>query len=555
MLLKDSVIYGGGRAVQKLLAALMLPLFTAYLTRSDYGIIGMVVVFMAALDVFVTLGFDMAFSRFYFDSDEPSSRSKVITHTFYVDFFFPGILLGVILAFMPQISSAIMGGPGYTTYFFLGTATLFFTNLSDLPFQLMRLDHRPWTFTAFTAARVGLQLPMAVILLVVLDMGLTGYLLANLITAIIINIAALPFYVTRLRPLLDLRLMRSMFAFAIPSMFFAISFYFLKFSDRYFILRYRGQSEVGLYTVANSLAQPIYVAGMAFRMAWPQWHYARLSDPARHKQLVARSSTYFMTLNGLLLVAAAVFLPLVIHVLLSSSYWSVGPTTFVLTISVAVNNLYFILWVGANVAKKNRMIPFIALVASAVNVGLNFLVVPVWGMYGAAWTTVLGFAILAVLVFFLSRHYYPIPYEWGRLLKLLLATVLSCGAAWGIAALAGVSPAASIGRLLVGTTLAATALVLFCITLWVTRFFTPSERRWLVAKARIKGRGGQVEPPVEAHVADSAAEAPSVSAARAVPDPEAGGGAEPRPAAQAHRPAEGHEEAGDGPGERDVTDR
>jgi O-antigen/teichoic acid export membrane protein len=498
LLLKDSVIYGGGRALQKLLAALMLPLFTAFLSADDYGVIGMVVAFTTLLDVFVTLGFDVAFSRFFFDSDEPSSRSKVITHTFYVDFFFPGILLGVVMAFMPQISRLIMGADGYTTYFLIGTATLFFTNLSDLPFQLMRLEHRPWTFTAFTAARVGLQLPMAVILLAVFDMGTTGYLLANLVTAVIINIAALPFYVTRLRFVLDLQLTRSMFAFAIPAMFTAISFYFLKLSDRFFLLHYKGQAEVGLYTVANSLAQPLYVAGMAFRMAWPQWHYARLSDPALHKRLVARSSTYFMTLNGFLIVAAAVFLPLVIHVLLNSKFWSVGPTTFVLTLSISVNNLYFIFWVGANVAKKNRLIPFIALVASAVNIGLNFLVVPIWGMYGAAWTTVLGFAILAVLVFFVSRHWYPIPYEWGRLLKTLLATVLGCGAAFGIGALVGLSPSLSLGRLVASTALAALALVLFGIILWVTRFFTPSERRRMAAAAHIRRRGEPAPPALGA---------------------------------------------------------
>ena len=61
------MIYGGGRMLQKFLTALMLPLFTAFLTKSDYGIVGMVVTVTTFLDVFVTLGFDVAFTRFYFD--------------------------------------------------------------------------------------------------------------------------------------------------------------------------------------------------------------------------------------------------------------------------------------------------------------------------------------------------------------------------------------------------------------------------------------------------------------------------------------------------------
>src|SRR5665647_2915453 len=424
LLLKDSVIYGAGRAMQKFLTALMLPLFTAFMTRSDYGVLGMVVTVTTFLDVFVTLGFDVAFTRFYFDDKDPRQHSRIITHVFFVDFFYPGVLLGVLIAFMPQISSLIMGGPGYTLYFDIGVATLFFTNLSDLPFTLMRLEHRPWTFTSFTLARVLVQVPMAVVFLAVFHLGPKGYLLANLITAILLNLAATPFYVPKLRFLWDRRLMKQMLAFAIPAMFTAISFFFLKLSDRFFLLHYQGKAEVGLYTVASALAQPLYVVGMAFRMAWPQWHYTRLNEPEKHKLLVARSSTYFMAINAILLALIGLYLPLVIHVLLARGFWSVGPTTFVLTLSVALYNLYFIFWVGANVAKKNRLIPVITLVASGVNIGLNFLLVPVYGMYAAAWTTLIGFGILVVLVYFISNRWYPVPYEWRRLIVLGVAAAV-----------------------------------------------------------------------------------------------------------------------------------
>ena len=183
LLLKDSVIYGGGRMLQKFLTALMLPLFTAFLTKSDYGIVGMVVTVTTFLDVFVTLGFDVAFTRFYFDDKSPKHRSDVITHVFYVKCFYPAILLGALMALMPWISSTLMGGGGYTIYFDIGVATLFFTNLSDLPFTLMRLEHRPWTFTTFTIARVLIQVPMAVVFLAVFHWGPAGYLGANLVTA------------------------------------------------------------------------------------------------------------------------------------------------------------------------------------------------------------------------------------------------------------------------------------------------------------------------------------------------------------------------------------
>jgi peptidoglycan biosynthesis protein MviN/MurJ (putative lipid II flippase) len=231
---------------------------------------------------------------------------------------------------------------------------------------------------------------------------------------------------------------------------------------------------------------------MAFRMAWPQWHYAKLNEPEKHKHMVARSSTYFMAFNGILLVLVGFYLPLVIHVLLNQKFWSVGPTTFVLTLSVALYNLYFIFWIGANVAKKNRLIPVITLVASAVNVGLNFLLVPEYGMWAAAWTTTIGFGILAVLVYFVSNKWYPIPYEWRRLLIILGATVLTLGAGWAIGWAAGVSVSEPLTDLILGSLAMTPALLLFPLVLWAGGFFTPGEQDRLRAAARrLAGRRGQ----------------------------------------------------------------
>jgi len=492
LLFKDSVIYGGGRALQMFFTALMLPLFTSLMSASDYGVVGMVVTVTTFLDIFVTLGFDVAFTRFYFDASDRFHRDKVVTHVFYVDFVYPGVLLGGLIAFMPQISQLIMGAPGYTLYFDIGVATLFFQNLSDLPFQLMRLEHRPWTFTSFVIARVAIQVPMTVVFLAVFHWGPAGYLGANLITAMILNLGALPFWVRRLRLLWDWPLMKSMLNFAIPAMFTAVSFYFLKLSDRFFLLHNQGKAAVGLYTVSNSLAQPLYIVGMAFRMAWPQWHFAKLNEPELHKRMVSRSSTYFMAFNAILLAMAGMYLPLLMHLLLNQKFWSVGPTTFVLTLSVALYNLYFIFWIGANVAKKNRMIPFITLIASGVNVSLNFVLIPRYGIWAAAWTTVIGFGILAVLVYFVSNKWYPIPYEWRRLIILGCGAALTLGLAWVIGHAAGLSVDEPLGALLVDTLLITPALLVFPVLFKLTRFFTPKESAQIRhILRRLTGRSGR----------------------------------------------------------------
>ena len=64
----------------------------------------MVVTVTTFLDVFVTLGFDVAFSRFYFDDKSEAARRRVITNVFYVSTVYPLILLGTVGLLMPQLA-------------------------------------------------------------------------------------------------------------------------------------------------------------------------------------------------------------------------------------------------------------------------------------------------------------------------------------------------------------------------------------------------------------------------------------------------------------------
>ncbi len=496
LLLKDSVIYGAGSTIQKFLMVFLMPLYTAYLTPADYGVVGMVNVTAQFIYVFINLGFDVAMSRFYFDDHSEERRRKVIGATFLAWTVYPAIILGLLIAFMPQITPVLMGPGDYALYFNLGMLNIFFTNWNSIPVMLWRLDHKPWVFTGFMLARIITQVALSVLLVVVLQWGIYGVLVGTLVSSFVMNAASLPTYWRRIDFRLDPKLVRAMTAFALPALLNGAIFFVLKLSDRWFLMRYWGKTEVGLYTTAFQLSQPVYVAAAAFRMAWPQWHYAKLSDPAQHKKLVARSSTYFMVLSTVLLVGMGVYMPLIVRVLLHKpSYWSVGPTTEVLALSTVIYGFYFVLWTGCNVAKKNRKIPLITIAASALNLGLNLLLIPEYGMWAAAWTTVAGFALLCVLVYFISQRHYPIPFEWGRLAKLTIAAGVTLAAGYTLAWLLGVDVAMPFDALLVRELVLTPVLLLFPLLLLATGFFTPGERaaaagRW----ERLRGRAVAVGP-------------------------------------------------------------
>ena len=80
---RHSVIYGLGGIVSRLLAVFLLPLYTRYLDRADFGAVGMIVAMSAVLVTVLRLGISSAFFRFYFDSQEPAQRRLVVRTSFW----------------------------------------------------------------------------------------------------------------------------------------------------------------------------------------------------------------------------------------------------------------------------------------------------------------------------------------------------------------------------------------------------------------------------------------------------------------------------------------
>ena len=66
-------------------------------------------------------------------------------------------------------------------------------------------------------------------------------------------------------------------------------------------------------------------------------------------------------------------------------------------------------------------------IVAAVNIALNFLLIPRWGMVGAGWATVIAYLFMNWFRWYMSTRYHPVPYEWGRIAKLVgLATIMYC---------------------------------------------------------------------------------------------------------------------------------
>src|SRR5919197_2117263 len=109
-LASQSLIYGLGGLISRVLSVLLLPLYTSYLHGRDYGRVETLTAMTAVLVAVLRLGISSAFFRFYFDTTDPGRRTLVVRTSFWFTMGMATLGLVVGIALAEPISRALLGG-------------------------------------------------------------------------------------------------------------------------------------------------------------------------------------------------------------------------------------------------------------------------------------------------------------------------------------------------------------------------------------------------------------------------------------------------------------
>ncbi|KAA0267389.1 MAG: hypothetical protein EDQ89_11820 [Acidobacteria bacterium] len=470
--------YTAASVVSKVIAVLLLPLYTSYLTPADYGQAELLFSTVVAASIVIRLGLIEALMRFYYLPGERGDR--VIATGFAALLWTTTAGAIVALPFASQIGDAISGEPLDPGLVRIAIGGLWVLTLYEYMVTLFRLDERARAYFAFTIGNVVLAIPLTVTLVVALDAGAEGLLLGA-------YLAGLPFLLwliaaerrrLALRP--DRGLLRRMFRFGLPTMPAEISIYSLAFIDRVIISHSLGPAQLGLYGLAFKFSQAIQVVVRGFQLAWPPLAYS-IRDDEDARRTYAVVVTAFAALCGTIVVGMWLEARWIVRLLAApdffDSYEAIGP----LALGAALYGIYLALVVILGRTGKTQYNFPVTAAATIANVVLNLLLVPAWGIVGAGVALTVSYLIVIVLIHAVSRRIFPIPWQWGRL------AVIAAAAAGLIAAGEALLPDAGAAGFLSRLALAA----LYPAILWFGGAVRAAERRQvleLLGPERLRAR-------------------------------------------------------------------
>jgi O-antigen/teichoic acid export membrane protein len=459
-LARHSAIYGIGSVVSSLIAVFLLPLYTRYLTRAEYGAIETLVAASAVLTIFLQAGINSAFFRFYFDSPEPEQRNRVVRTSFW--FTMAGATLGLVLglAFAPEISSWLFGTDARAGLV-RAAAVMLWANLNYQQMtSLFRVEQRSVAYVIASLTNVLITIGATILLVVGLHKGAVGALVGNFTGTLCVYFPLLVYRRFQLGLEFDRSLLWRMNAFGLPLVPSALALWVNNFSDRLFLVKLSGPAEVGLYSIGIRISSAIVLLLTAFRTAWPAFAYS-IEDEREARTTYGYVLTYVLLVVCWAALALGALAPWIVHVLTTPKFFSAQRVVALLAFSNAAKAGFMVVSIGIGRARRTRFNWIVTGAAAAVNIGLNLALIPPYGMMGAAISTLVSFSFMFAFMAWHAQRIYPVPYQWRR-----------------VAILVGTAAALNIVAVLVDAPLplAVALVVAYPIVLLPLGFYLPAER-------------------------------------------------------------------------------
>jgi O-antigen/teichoic acid export membrane protein len=426
-LARHSAIYGIGGLVSRILATVLLPLYTHYLPPSAYGQVEAITAATAVLAILLQLGIANAFFRFYFDAKEAREKLTVVRTSFWFTMGMAtlGLVVGVIFA--EQIAH-LLGLGDAATLVRAGAVGLWAqTNYQQLT-ALFRVEERSVSYAIASVTNVLITVVAMVLFVAVFHWGAVGLVVGNFTGTLVVYFALLIYRREQLGLEINRPLLRKMQHFGLPLVPSALALWVINFIDRQFVIWFKGLDEAGVYSAAVRIASVITFVLIAFRTAWPAFAYS-IEDDREAKRTYAFVLTYLLALASWLALGLGALAPWLVKLLTAPQYHRASEAVALLAFAGAIYAGYTVLAIGSGRARRTQLNWVVTGFGAAANVALNFWLIPAYGMVGAAISTLAAYLALFVGMALYAQRVYPVPYQWRR-----VVTVVGVAVALNVAA-------------------------------------------------------------------------------------------------------------------------
>lgn len=437
-LASQTAVYGLPTIVGRLMNYLLNPLFTYTFLPSEFGIVTSAYAYVAFLIVLLTYGMETTLFKF---SHSEIDKQKVYTTSLISVFVTSVFFVIIVIIFAGPISESIRftGHPEYVSWFAIIVAS---DAIANIPFAKLREQGKAKRFAFIKSANIivfaGLNIFFILFCKPVYEaqesvfkpfvnlfynpeIGV-GYIFISNLAASLFTLLLLSPQIIKTRWDFDSVLWKRMMRYSLPLLLAGLAGMVNETLDRILLTHLlpadEAMRQTGIYGACYKVAIIMSIFIQTFRYAAEPFFFSHSKEKDAKK-------TYADVMKYFVIICSIIFLGTMLNI-----HWIqyfAGSADFRTGIKVVpillLANLFLGIFINQSIWYKltgqTGYGAILTIFGAIITITLNFYWIPRIGYMGSAWATLICYASMMVVSYFLGNKHYPVNYDLKRILGYL----------------------------------------------------------------------------------------------------------------------------------------
>jgi len=428
---KQTLIYGMSNLSIKAAGLVLIPFYTGSLSTNDYGQLVILEVLAQFAIGIVSFQVPSALLRLGSNLSSITDQKKLYSTSLGLIIILSALFALVAFPFAKQLSQLIFSSPDYQVILELLSFSIIFEVLGLIPLQLMRLKEKSVTYLLLVSLKLITLVGLVWYFVVLQDAGIYGAVKAIMYSNLVFLISTIPIQVKNIGPKFSVNFGVQIYKYSGPLIFTTVAALLLTLSDRLIIKIFGQFEDVGIYALAykiGSLSNLLIIA--SFSLGFLPIAYKKFTSPD-FKPFFSKTLTLYLGLTILLTLVISVFGEELTKILSSGepAYWTAAilvPFIAYIFIFKAMNNYFLYIFL---LTKKTKHHATVTVIGVLLNIALNFILIPNFGIYGAVAATGVSYLVMTIISYSKTQKLVKIDYDMKRIVILLIscAVIIALG--------------------------------------------------------------------------------------------------------------------------------
>lgn len=417
-LIKNTGILFFSKMCAQIISFLLLPLYTSYLTTSEYGFVDLVFTYISLFAPIVTLQLEMAVFRFLIEVKKEKEKKKQIISTvilFLVIISIIFIIIASTIIFLFQINHGI-----------IILINIILTIFYNMFLQIARGFGKTKNYSIGVFITSSLTITLNVIFIAFLKIGVSGLFISMAVStlfSIIYLFLSLKIYQYIDKRLISKKRLKELIQYSLPLVPNGISWWIINVSDRTMISSMLGTNFNGIYAVSNKFPTLFSNFTSIFNLAWTESASITINQKDKDdyfSEIINQTIQIFSSICLLIITAMPFIFPILINKAYGQAYYYI-PLLIVASLINSIAKLYS----GIYVAKKlTKQVMNTSIIAAIINIVINLLFIRKIGIYAACLSTLVSYTSIMIYRYFDLKKYVTIHYNKKMIGFILLALII-----------------------------------------------------------------------------------------------------------------------------------